>query len=316
MKDKTVFLFPGQGSQRVGMLADFAEQPSVKETFAEASDILSLDVWKLVRKGPESELNKTICTQPALLTCSVALWRLWCAEKGPAPDFMAGHSLGEYSALVCADSLAFDKTLVLVRQRGKYMQMAVSDKKSTMAAILGLQLETVQKLCEATASIGYVQPANINSETQIVISGFANAVEAVCKKAKTEGAKRTVLLPVSVASHCELMRSAADLLAEDIHTLEIKPPRVPVFHNTCAAVAEKPEQVREFLVKQLVSPVRWFDTVKVLREKGAGIALECGPGRVLGGLNRFAGKEIQNFHLGEKLVDFETALETLRKLDQ
>ena len=301
------FLFPGQGSQHVGMLSDFAKQAVVAETFEQANDVLAFDLWRLCSEGPELELNKTINTQPALLTASVALWRLWQADKGMQPDLMAGHSLGEYSALVCAQALPFEQALRLVRQRGKYMQRAVAEGSGAMAAILGLGLQEIEQICDRIGTQGYVRPANINTQHQIVIAGYTNAVKRACKRAQEAGAKKVVSLPVSAPSHCALMQPAVDLLAEDIAPLDIKPPHIPVLHNVDASSAQTPQQIKDNLIKQLVMPVRWLDTIQAMRARGLSCALECGPGRVLSGLNRSIDRAFQSFPLGSSPSAFQDA---------
>ena len=311
--NKLAFLFPGQGSQHLGMLGDFAKHPIVSETFEQANDVLAFDLWKLCSKGSEEELNKTINTQPALLTASVALWRLWCADKGSQPAIMAGHSLGEYSALVCADALPFDQALRLVRQRGKYMQRAVAEGSGAMAAILGLGLQEIEQICDAIGTQGYVRPANINTQRQIVIAGYANAVKTACKRAMEAGAKKIVSLPVSIPSHCALMQPAVDLLAEDIASMPIKAPRFPVLHNVDAGSVKEPQQIKDNLTKQLVMPVRWLDTIQAMRKRGMSVAVECGPGRVLSGLNRSIDRELQSFPIGSTPFALQDVIQSIAK---
>lgn len=285
-------VFPGQGSQAVGMLADLAEQsPEVRATFDEASAALGYDLWQRVQDGPAEALNKTECTQPALLAAGIAVWRVWQARGGAQPAFMAGHSLGEYTALVAAGALDFAAAIKLVEFRGQAMQAAVPAGEGAMAAILGLADDEVAAACEAAAesSLGnneIVSPVNFNSPGQVVIAGNAQAVERAMKLCKEKGAKRAMALPVSVPSHCELMRPAAEQMALRLQDTEIQPPAIPVLHNVDVAAHELPDDIRQALVAQLHSPVRWVETVQALHEKGITTLVEAGPGKVLAGLNR------------------------------
>jgi len=286
-------VFPGQGSQSVGMLAELAAAyPEVGETFDAASEALSYDLWQLIQQGPESELNRTDKTQPAMLAAGVAVWRVWQKRRGTAPAFLAGHSLGEYTALVCAGSLELQQAVRLVAMRGKYMQEAVPAGQGAMAAILGLADEQVIAAC-AQASQGEVASAvNFNSPGQIVIAGHSNAVTRAVDIAKQLGAKRAVILPVSVPSHCKLMAPAAERLADYLQDVEIKRPRIPVFNNVDAACGETPDAIRDALVRQLVSPVRWVEIIQALARNGVRAVVECGPGKVLAGLNKRIDREM------------------------
>ena len=299
-------IFSGQGSQSLGMLAPFGDEPLVRQTFAEASELISFDLWHLCQEGPAKELNRTINAQPAVLTAGVALWRLWRQRTDSLPRFMAGHSLGEYTALVCANSLQFDDAVTLVRNRGKYMQMAVADDEGAMAAILGLTTEQVSDLCHKENS--YVQPANMNSPQQTVIAGYKQAVEKVANEAKELGAKRVVFLPVSVPSHCALMQSATDLLAADFGAISLKAPQIDVLHNLDARTAEDIEALKTKLIQQLIRPVQWVDTIEEMRDQGMTRIVECGPGRVLSGLNRAIDKDLISLSLGKDLGGFEDAV--------
>jgi len=281
------FVFPGQGSQSVGMLAELGEnQPSVKETFAQASEVLGFDLWELVQKGPDAELNDTANTQPAMLVAGVAIWRLWQQRGGENPVVMAGHSLGEYTALVCAGAVDFEEAVALVRERGRYMQEAVPPGEGAMAAILGLDDEQVIAICERAAEGEVVAAVNFNSPGQVVVAGAAGAVSRAVDLAREEGAKRAIVLPVSVPSHCALMRDAARRLEERLKEVTIRSPEVPVVNNVDVVAERDPEAIRDALVRQLYSPVRWVETIRCLAEQGVDTLVECGPGKVLAGLNR------------------------------
>ena len=299
------FVFPGQGSQFVGMLRAFSSESLVRQTFAEASEVLSLDLWQLCQEGPPEELNRTINTQPALLSAEVALWRLWRSRAVQTPSFMAGHSLGEYAALVCADAIRFSDAVSLVRQRGRYMQMAVADGEGAMAAILGLNGEQVHDICNNMAEKGYVRPANINSPQQIVVSGYAQAVEGLMQEARRRGARKTVLLPLSIPSHCALMQSAADLLAADMDDLLLELPRICVLHNLDAEAAVDPATLKTKLIQQLISPVQWVRIIRTMKERNVKRIVECGPGRILSGLNRAIDKHLELFDLGKDPHEFD-----------
>lgn len=282
---QSAFVFPGQGSQSVGMLASLAEQfPIIQETFAEASQVLSYDLWQLVSNGQAEELNKTWKTQPALLTASVALYRLWQQQNGPAPAFLAGHSLGEYSALVCSGALNFVAGVGLVELRGKLMQAAVPEGIGAMQAIIGLDAAAVQLACEQSSEGDIVSPVNFNSPGQIVIAGHKAAVERAGVACKAAGAKRALPLPVSVPSHCALMRPAADELAEALQAITFNTPLIPVINNVDVACVTTNEAIRDALIRQLYSPVRWTETVEFLVANGVTTLVELGAGKVLTGL--------------------------------
>jgi [acyl-carrier-protein] S-malonyltransferase len=288
------FVFPGQGSQSVGMLTALsAAYPSVRETYDEASTALGYDLWTIVANGPEEKLNQTEITQPAMLSAGVAVWRVWQAEHGPSPVIMAGHSLGEYSALVCAGALAFDDTVKLVADRGRYMQEAVPAGQGGMAAIVGLDDDQVRALCEQNAGNEVLSPVNFNSPGQVVIAGTASAVARAVENAKTAGAKLAKLLPVSVPSHCALMHPAAERMRERLNQLPISIPRIPVLHTVHVKSETSPEAIRDALVRQVESPVRWVETIRQIAAGGASQIIECGPGKVLAGLNKRIAKDTQ-----------------------
>ena len=284
-------VFPGQGSQSVGMLGALIEsQPAAAEAFAEAGDVLGYDLGRLVREGPAEELNRTEVTQPAMLTAGVAVWRAWRASGGAAPAAMAGHSLGEYSALVCAEALSFGAALRLVRLRGQLMQQAVPEGAGAMAAILGLDDADVEAACAGVP--GVVEAVNFNAPGQVVIAGDAVAVAAAVERAKAAGARRAVPLPVSVPSHCRLMTPAAQGLAEALEAVDIRAPGVPVFHNVDAATRSAPDDIRAALAEQVRRPVRWVGCIEAMRASGADLFVEAGPGRVLAGLVRRIDKSL------------------------
>jgi len=287
MSQSLAFVFPGQGSQQVGMLAELAEaNPVIQSTFAEASEVLGYDLWALVQDGPAEDLNQTDKTQPALLTAGVALWRLWQEKGGAQPAVMAGHSLGEYTALVCAGAIDFKDGVKLVKLRGEFMQQAVPAGTGAMAAILGLSDDAIEAACEAAAQGQVVSPVNYNCPGQIVIAGEKDAVERGIAQCKEAGAKRAVPLPVSVPSHCALMKPAAEKMAAELANIEVKMPAIPVMQNVDAAVPESVEQLKDNLLAQLYSPVLWTKTVQAMVEQGVESTVECGPGKVLSGLNK------------------------------
>lgn len=283
---KLAFVFPGQGSQSKGMLSDLsADFKVIQDTFQIASDVLGYDLWDLIQNDSADQLNQTEYTQPALLAASVALWRTYCQLGYPMPEIMAGHSLGEYSALVCAESLTFEDALQLVATRGRLMQKAVPSGVGAMAAILGMTGEAVTDLCLEIQSEGsLVSAANFNSLEQTVIAGHTAAVEAAMQLAKEKGAKRAIKLPVSVPSHCALMKDAANELSAYLKTIAFHKPRTPVMRNVDAALHEQGDDIREALMKQLYQPVQWVKTIQAFSNQGIQGAIECGPGAVLAGL--------------------------------
>lgn len=284
---KLGFVFPGQGSQSVGMLTDLGETfPLVHDTFQEASEALQVDLWSIVESGPESDLNRTERTQPAMLAAGVAVWRCWQSRGGATPAMLAGHSLGEYTALVCAGALDFAAAIRLVADRARFMQEAVTVGDGRMAAILGLEDDRIRLVCQEAAQGEVVEAVNFNAPGQVVIAGSRAAVERAVALAKAAGAKRAVELPVSVPSHCALMRPAAARLAERLDMVEIKPPVLPVLHNVDVSVARRADTIRACLVEQLHRPVRWVEIVRRMAADGVDRVVECGPGKVLAGLNR------------------------------
>ncbi|MEH6627682.1 MAG: ACP S-malonyltransferase [Motiliproteus sp.] len=287
MNQTLAFVFPGQGSQQLGMLSELGEQhPIIKETFAVASEGLGYDLWDLIQNGPDSDLNSTDKTQPALLTSGVALWRLWQQLGGDTPSILAGHSLGEYTALVCADVISLEQGVKLVKARGEFMQQAVPAGQGAMAAILGLDDALVEEACAKAADGDVVSAVNYNSPGQIVIAGSAEAVSRAIALCKEAGAKRAMSLPVSVPSHCALMQPAAEKLAQVLDQLQINEAKIPVIQNVNAAVSANLAEIKQNLLAQLYSPVRWTDTINAMAEQGIETIIECGPGKVLSGLNK------------------------------
>lgn len=300
------FVFPGQGAQEVGMVGDVAAaEPVAAARFEEASDAVGFDLAGVVREGPADRLNSTEITQPAMLLASVALYDAWTARGGPAPVVVAGHSLGEYSALTVAGTLDFAAAIRLVHERGKLMQQAVPAGEGAMAAILGLDDDTVAACCADVE--GICAPANYNSPGQVVIAGGADAVQRAADACKSEGARRAVLLDVSVPSHCVLMAPAGDELAALLDAVELADPTIPVVQNFTAEVATDAATIRANLLRQLVSPVRWADSVRTMAEGGARTFVECGPGNVLAGLARRIDRSL-TFHGAGTLDELERAL--------
>ncbi|MDD1795695.1 ACP S-malonyltransferase [Enterovibrio makurazakiensis] len=278
-------VFPGQGSQTVGMLAELGEQfDVVKQTFSEASDVLGYDLWALVQNGPDTDLNQTHRTQPALLSASVAIWRVWQEQGGAQPSVMAGHSLGEYSALVCAGVIDFKEAVKLVELRGQLMQEAVPAGVGAMSAIIGLDNDAIAKACEEAAQGEVVSPVNFNSPGQVVIAGNKEAVERANVLCKEAGAKRALPLPVSVPSHCALMKPAADKLAIALENIVFSAPSIPVINNADVATETDSAAIKSALVRQLYGPVRWTESVEKMASEGVELLLEMGPGKVLTGL--------------------------------
>jgi [acyl-carrier-protein] S-malonyltransferase len=280
------FVFPGQGSQSVGMMTPFESLPAVRGTFEEAGAALGVDLWALVSSGPEQELNKTVNTQPAMLTAGVALFRAWKELGGADPSLLAGHSLGEYSALVAAGVMELSDALPLVRFRAQAMQEAVPEGQGAMAAILGLEDEAVRAVCLEAASAGVAEAANFNCPGQVVIAGQVAGVQRAMELAKARGAKRAVLLPMSAPSHCSLMLPAAERLRERLEQMKLRPPRLRVVNNVDLAIEETPEGIRSALLRQMSNPVRWAETVVALARAGVQQVVECGPGSVLTMLGR------------------------------
>ena len=283
------FLFPGQGSQSVRMVHELAsEYVEVKETFKEASDVLSRDLWKLVEKGPQGELNLTVNAQPAMLTSSVAMWRIWNNLSDCLPSWMAGHSLGEYSALTCAGALKFRNALMLVQKRAELMQEAVPAGSGAMAAVIGPDDREIAAFCRtfSARADGVVEAVNFNTQNQTVVAGHKAAVKAFIKEITRNNSCKAVMLPVSVPSHCSLMKGAAQKFAEYLSEVSVKMPDIPMLHNVDAAVRKDPESIRQVLAEQLYRPVRWLDVIKNISDEGVEYFVEMGPGRVLAGLVR------------------------------
>jgi [acyl-carrier-protein] S-malonyltransferase len=294
------FVFPGQGSQKAGMLGLLAAQhPLIVDTFSQASEALGVDLWEISCGTPEGLLDQTHITQPALLTASVAVWRLWNAQKGPLPALMAGHSLGEYSALVCADVMTLEDAVRLVHQRGQYMQQAVPAGQGSMAAILGLDDEKIIALCEQVAQGGIVAPANFNAVGQTVIAGDKQAVDRAIEACKAAGAKRALPLNVSVPSHCALMYPASELMGEALQNIIFKSPSVPVIQNINGRIAKGSDDLKQSLLKQLYMPVQWVETIGCMWDMGIGQIIECGPGKVLSGLIKRIHPEITTWSTEE-----------------
>jgi [acyl-carrier-protein] S-malonyltransferase len=279
-------VFPGQGSQSIGMMKGFADAPVVERTFLEANRILGIDLWTMVREGPAEALNQTVNTQPVMLVAGVACWRAWREKNGPLPAWLAGHSLGEYSALVAADALRFEDALPLVRLRAQAMQEAVPEGTGGIAAIVGLDAAKVAEVCRDAAEGEVLEPANLNSPVQVVIAGHRAAVERGMALAKQRGAKIATMLPMSAPSHCSLMKPAAARLRERLEAIEMKKPTIPVIQNRNVEASADPARIREALVEQLDHPVRWVETVQFLGHKGVKRIVECGPGKVLVGLSK------------------------------
>lgn len=296
MKSNLAFVFPGQGSQKIGMLAELAEKYGVvSETFAEASEVLGYDLWDLVQNGTHEEITMTERTQPLLLTASVAVWRIWQQENGAQPALMAGHSLGEWSALVCSGVVAFKDAVRLVRNRGAYMQDAVAPGEGAMAAIIGLDDDIIKAVCAEACQGQEVAAVNFNSPGQVVIAGNAAAVERAIEGCKAAGAKRAMPLPVSAPFHTNLMQPAADRLASEILATEFSAPQVLVVHNVNAQTEGDPEKIKQLMIEQICSPVLWVDCVNTLTSNGIDTVVECGAGKVLSGLCKRIDRSLNSY---------------------
>ncbi|HSS46627.1 MAG TPA: ACP S-malonyltransferase [Burkholderiales bacterium] len=283
---KFAFVFPGQGSQSVGMMRGFADLPVVRQTFDEASGILNQDLWTLVKNGPETALSQTVNTQPVMLIAGIAVYRAWRKLGGAAPRLLAGHSLAEYTALVAGGALDFAEALPLVRFRAETMQQAVPEGTGGIAAILGLNEIKIKEVCLEAAQGEVLEAVNFNSPDQIVVAGHRTAVLRGMELAKTKGAKRAIMLPMSAPSHCSLMRGAALKLKERLQSAAIKPPQIPIVHNVDVSEHAEPDAIKEALVRQLYNPVRWVETIQVLAQRDVTHVAECAPGGVLAGLNK------------------------------
>ena len=305
-------VFPGQGSQSVGMLHALAQDFSVVgATFAEAGAVLGMDLWQLVEQGPADALNETHNTQPAMLAAGVAVWRAWCAQNGPQPAYMAGHSLGEYTALVCAGALDFSDAVKVVAERGRLMQEAVPAGTGAMAAILGLDDDAVKRVCAEAAHGEVLAAVNFNSPGQVVIAGHRAAVERGIEAAKAAGAKRAMILPVSVPSHCALMQPAGERMALRLQEIAVHVPAIPVLHNFNVQAQTTPDAIRAALVAQLSGPVRWVETIQKMAQAGVDKVIECGPGGVLAGLNKRIVKGMTAYSVADK-AGLEQALAAAR----
>jgi len=301
-------VFPGQGSQSIGMLSGLAGAfPVVKQTFAEASDVLGYDLWQRSSEGPLELLNQTACTQPALLAAGVATWRCWRQRTDEVPAMMAGHSLGEYTALVCAEAIDFTDAVELVEKRGRHMQNAVPEGSGAMAAILGLDDDKVKEVCSDAAEDEIVSAVNFNSPGQVVIAGNAAAVDRAVALAREAGARRALPLPVSVPSHCSLMRPVADAFAADLAQVTIRTPVIQVLHNVDVESHDEPDAIRDALAGQLYKPVRWVESIRAMRAAGIKNVLEMGPGKVLAGLNKRIDKTMPGIAV-QTVEDLDKAL--------
>lgn len=300
MTEKTAFVFPGQGSQALGMCDSLRKDfPQVNARFEQASDILGYDIGQVMSTGPLEQLNRTQTTQPAMLVASVATWDAWLAAGGSRPDYMAGHSFGEYTALVCAEALRYEDAVFLAAERGRFMQEAVPAERSAVSAILGLEEEALSAVCARAAQGQVVQCANLNAPGQIVVTGDKAAVERACELALEVGAKKTIPLAVSAPVHCALMLPAAERLAEHIKGIEIRRPEIPVIHNVDAKPRAEVVGIREALISQMASPVRWRDTVEYFAANDVVSAIECGPGKVLSALVKRTSRAIKTYALSD-----------------
>jgi [acyl-carrier-protein] S-malonyltransferase len=305
---KFAFVFPGQGSQSVGMLNAFADHAVVRETVQEASDALKQDLGKLIAEGPAEDLNLTTNTQPVMLTAAYAIYRAWQQAGGPAPAIVAGHSLGEYTALVAAGAIAFRDAVPLVRFRAQAMQTAVPVGEGGMAAILGLDDDTVRAVCAEAAATGVVEAVNFNAPAQVVIAGHKAAVEKACEVAKAKGAKRALPLPVSAPFHSSLLKPASDQLREYLASVNVQVPSIPVINNVDVAIVNEPAQIKDALVRQAAGAVRWVESVQAVAAQGVTHVVECGPGKVLAGLT----KRIDGNLVGASVFDPASLEETLK----
>ncbi|MGB1245260.1 MAG: ACP S-malonyltransferase [Porticoccaceae bacterium] len=310
-KSNLAFVFPGQGSQKIGMLAELASlNPAVEATFKEASDVLGYDLWQMIQQGEQADINLTERTQPMLLASSVAIWRLWNEKGGPTPAQMAGHSLGEWSALVCAGAVEFADAVKIVRARGAYMQEAVPVGEGAMAAILGLSDEVITAACDKARDDGIVDAVNFNAPGQVVIAGSAAAVDraiAICKEA---GAKRALALPVSAPFHTSLMQPAAEQLTELVESTTFASPTIPVIHNVTAKPEQDAKAIKSLMLEQIYKPVLWVDCILALKAAGAEHFVECGPGRVLNGLTKRIDRDLKSLSTDD-IASLDNALTSI-----
>ena len=311
MNSNLAFVFPGQGSQKIGMLAELASaDPVVEQTFAEASEALGYDAWKLVQEGEQDDINLTERTQPILLASSVAIWRLWQKKGGRVPAQLAGHSLGEWSALVCSGVLEFADAVNIVRARGAFMQEAVPVGVGAMAAILGIADEVILDACASACQNDVVDAVNFNAPGQVVIAGSAAAVDRAIEICKQAGAKRAMTLPVSAPFHTSLMQPAAEQLAELVNNTAFSQPQIPVLHNVHAQAESDPESIKALMLEQIYQPVMWVDCIQGLKANGAQIMIECGPGRVLNGLTKRIDRNLTSFSTDD-VASLENALTSI-----
>jgi [acyl-carrier-protein] S-malonyltransferase len=311
MNSNLAFVFPGQGSQKIGMLAELASaDPVVEQTFAEASEVLGYDAWKLVQEGEQDDINLTERTQPILLASSVAIWRLWQEKGGPVPAQFAGHSLGEWSALVCSGVLEFVDAVNIVRARGAFMQEAVPVGVGAMAAILGIADEVILDACASACQNDVVDAVNFNAPGQVVIAGSAAAVDRAIEICKQAGAKRAMTLPVSAPFHTSLMQPAAEQLAELVNGTAFSKPQIPVLHNVHAQAESNPESIKALMLEQIYKPVMWVDCIQAVKANGAQIMIECGPGRVLNGLTKRIDRNLTSFSTDD-VASLENALTSI-----
>ncbi len=308
---KLALVFPGQGSQAVGMMQGFADNKIVRDTFAEASATLGQDLWQLVATGPSEELNATVNTQPVMLTAAFAMYRAWQAAGGPAPAVVAGHSLGEYTALVVSGALTFADALPLVRFRAQAMQEAVPVGTGAMAAILGLDDDAVRAACAEAAQGEIVEAVNFNAPNQVVIAGHKAAVERGAEAAKARGAKRAVMLPVSAPFHSSLLKPAADRLQKRMHSVTLLAPQIAIINNVDVAMVNDPVQIKDALARQACNPVRWVETVRAFAAQGVTHVVECGPGKVLAGLTKRIEGSLQGYAVTDP-ASLQQTLEALR----
>lgn len=308
---KFALVFPGQGSQKMGMMAAYGDDALIRDTFAEASAALGRDLWQLVNEGPAEALNQTVNTQPLMLTAGIAAYRLWLAKGGPQPALVAGHSLGEYSALVAAGAIEFADAVPLVELRAKAMQEAVPSGEGGMAAILGLDVATVRAACVEVAAGQVVEAVNLNAPEQTVIAGHADAVQRAADACKAKGAKRAMMLPVSAPFHCALMLPAARKLGERLATLQVCEPKIPLLNNVDVAIISDPAQIKDALVRQAAAPVRWVETMQAMAAQGITHVYECGPGKVLAGLVKRCADGLEGGALADA-AGIDAALAALR----
>ena len=305
---KTAFLFPGQGSQSKGMLSEFADKFVVRECFEEASDILRYDLWGAIQHESSIDITETHRTQPIILTCSVAIWRLWVSNGGQKPDYLAGHSLGEWSALVCSNVVSFNNAVEIVEKRGQLMQAAVPIGEGAMAAILGMDDASIIDICVSADNNDKVSAVNFNAPGQVVIAGETASVQRAITLAKKAGAKRAILLPVSAPFHTSMMRPAAEMLERELENVRFSPPDIPVVHNLNADFEKDPAKIRSLILDQIYNPVQWVSCMRTLKALGVYTYVECGPGRVLSGLARKINSVFELFS-SHDIAKFESALD-------